>query len=67
MTSRIALLGPNGIGKTTLINIIIEKVKLIQGDFYKDQKARIAHFSQHHVENLDLILSPLQQFQKLFP
>jgi ATPase subunit of ABC transporter with duplicated ATPase domains len=45
MSSRIALLGPNGIGKTTLINIITEKVKLIQGDFYRDQKARIAHFS----------------------
>lgn len=29
MSSRVALLGPNGIGKTTLINIIMEKVKLV--------------------------------------
>ncbi len=29
MNSRVALLGPNGIGKTTLINIIMEKVKLV--------------------------------------
>lgn len=45
MTSRIALLGPNGIGKTTLINIMTEKIKLAQGDFFRDQKVKIAHFS----------------------
>lgn len=30
-------------------------------------RARIATFTQHHMESLDLLLTPLEQLMKLFP
>lgn len=32
-----------------------------------DKKARISMFSQHHVEKLDMTLSPIDQYYKLYP
>lgn len=43
--SKIALLGANGVGKTTLLKIIMEDLKIKEGNFYKDQRARISMFS----------------------
>lgn len=45
MESWVALLGKNGCGKTTLINILLEHVNLNTGSFYKDSKIKISHFS----------------------
>jgi ATP-binding cassette subfamily F protein 3 len=65
--SRIALIGPNGMGKTTLLKIIAGDVKPIQGDVIHHSRLRLAKFSQHHVEQLDLTLSPVKWLEQFFP
>ena len=45
MNSRIALLGANGVGKTTFLKILIEELKINEGNHYKNPKARISLFS----------------------
>ncbi len=67
MSSKIALLGANGVGKTTLLKILMQQLSVQDGNCYKDQKARIAMFSQHHVDHLDMTLSPVDQYFKLYP
>ena len=67
MDSKIALLGANGVGKTTFLKIIMEDLRLKEGNFFFNKKARISMFSQHHVEKLNLALSPLDQFTETYP
>ena len=66
MDSKIALLGSNGAGKTTFIKTLTGDLKFQQGNHFSNPKARIALFSQHHVEKLDLSLSPFEQFSILY-
>lgn len=67
MTSKVALLGANGVGKTTLLKLITEDLKLRSGQFYRSNRVRMATFSQHHVDDLDITLSPFDQFVKRNP
>lgn len=43
---RIGLLGPNGVGKTTLLNVLLGKVKAEQGNVRLGTKLEIAYFDQ---------------------
>lgn len=67
MDSKIALLGANGVGKTTFLKILTSQLTLQKGQVYHNRKAKVAMFSQHHVEKLDLARSPVDQFTILYP
>ena len=67
MSSRIALVGANGCGKTTLLKGLDGKIEPISGSCYRHPKLRLAVFAQHHIEQLDLELSPVEQIQKYYP
>jgi len=67
MNTKVALLGSNGVGKTTFLKILMGELQLKEGTHFMNKKARISMFSQHHVENLDISLSPIEQFFKLYP
>ena len=43
---KVGLLGPNGIGKTTLLNIFLEKLKPTHGEITLGTKLQIAYFDQ---------------------
>ncbi len=45
MDSKIALLGSNGVGKTTLLKLLTEELKLSSGNYERNSKARIAMFN----------------------
>jgi|APCry1669189241_1035207.scaffolds.fasta_scaffold383626_1 ATP-binding cassette subfamily F protein 3 len=45
MDSRIAILGANGAGKSTLLGILVEKLKLTEGEYYKNARMRISLFT----------------------
>ncbi len=67
LDSRIAIVGPNGAGKSTLLKLILGELAPQSGHVARNPKLRTACFTQHHVNQLDLSLSPLAYLTKLFP
>ncbi|MGB2579065.1 ATP-binding cassette subfamily F protein 3 [Elusimicrobium simillimum] len=55
---RIALLGANGNGKSTLAKVLAERLLLLSGKTKKSRKLRIAYFAQHQTEELALDRTP---------
>ncbi len=62
---RIALLGANGNGKSTLIKLIAGKLGIMKGDIFRSGKLRIGYFSQHQTDELDIGSTPYQEMFKL--
>jgi ATP-binding cassette, subfamily F, member 3 len=65
-SSRIALVGPNGAGKSTLLNLIQNKLRPTEGYIHVNPQLRIAVFTQHHMDDFDLVASPLSNMMKRF-
>lgn len=60
MDDRIALLGANGNGKSTLVKLLSGKLKELQGDVGRGGKLRVGYFAQHQSEEMDLDSTPYQ-------
>ncbi|CAL2260695.1 unnamed protein product [Prunus armeniaca] len=67
LDSRIAMVGPNGIGKSTILKLIAGELQPISGTIFRSAKVRIAVFSQHHVDGLDLSSNPLLYMMRCYP
>jgi ATPase subunit of ABC transporter with duplicated ATPase domains len=67
MDSKIAIVGPNGAGKSTLVYLLTEQVKASQGIINRHGRLRLALFSQHHVDQVDLSVSSVLFLQRKFP
>jgi ATP-binding cassette subfamily F protein 3 len=67
LESRIALVGANGVGKSTLLNILAGEMEPTKGLVLRHGKLRFARFSQHFVDQLNLELSPLEHFTQTYP
>jgi len=67
MQSRVALVGKNGVGKTTLLKIILGELEPQTGAVHRNGRLRIGRFSQHHIDQLDLRLTALESFVKQYP
>ena len=64
---RIALLGRNGQGKSTLSKLLAGKLEASEGRVHRAGKLRIGYFAQHQVDELHLDETPLQHIQRLRP
>ncbi|EBA09760.1 ABC-F family ATP-binding cassette domain-containing protein [Sagittula stellata] len=64
---RIALLGKNGQGKSTLSKLLADRIALIEGHMNRSSKLRIGYFAQHQVDELHLDETPLQHLQRERP
>jgi ATP-binding cassette subfamily F protein 3 len=64
---RIALLGKNGQGKSTLSKLLSDRLPLIDGKITRSSKLRIGYFAQHQVDELHLDETPLQHLQRERP
>ena len=64
---RIALLGPNGVGKSTLIKLLTAELLPAKGKIEINPSIRIGYFSQHQLEHLIGTQTPLQHLQQLAP
>ncbi len=62
---RIALLGANGNGKSTLIKLIADKLAPMKGEVTRAAKLRIGYFSQHQTEELDVNSTPYHEMFNL--
>ncbi len=64
---RIALLGKNGQGKSTLSKLLSDRLALMSGKMNRSTKLRIGYFAQHQVDELFVDETPLQHLQTMRP
>ena len=64
---RIALLGANGNGKSTLIKLLAGRLEPLAGRIVKPAKLRVGYFAQHQADELDLAATPLIELGRRRP
>lgn len=64
---RIALLGRNGQGKSTLAKLLSDRLPLTAGRIVRSSKLRIGYFAQHQVDELYVDETPLEHLRRLRP
>ena len=64
---RIALLGKNGNGKTTLARLLAAQLPAMEGEMTSSAKMQVGYFTQYQVEELDIDDTPLDHMSRLMP
>ncbi|WP_029583652.1 ABC-F family ATP-binding cassette domain-containing protein [Bradyrhizobium sp. URHD0069] len=64
---RIALLGSNGNGKSTLVKLLANRLAPFSGTITRAEKISIAYFAQHQLDELREDGSPYDHVRKLMP
>ena len=62
---RMALLGRNGNGKTTLARLLAAQLAPMDGEMNASGRMRVGYFTQYQVEELDRAETPLQHMTRL--
>jgi ATP-binding cassette, subfamily F, member 3 len=62
---RVALLGRNGNGKTTLARLLAAQLPPMEGDMRTAGKMRVGYFTQYQVEELDTDDTPLEHMTRI--
>jgi len=64
---RIALLGRNGEGKSTLSKLLAGKLEPMGGRLTKSNKLRVGYFAQHQLDELRADETPLEHLRRMRP
>ena len=64
---RIALLGQNGNGKSTLAKLLAGRISLMSGEMYGAKKTAVGYFAQHQLDDLDPGETPYDVIVRLMP
>ena len=64
---RIAFVGRNGNGKTTLARLLSGHLKPFHGDVGVSTKLRVGYFAQHQIEDLVSDQTPIQHMARVMP
>jgi ATP-binding cassette subfamily F protein 3 len=64
---RIALLGSNGNGKSTLVKLLANRLAPFSGSITRAEKLSIAYFAQHQLDELNEDGSPYDHVRRLMP
>jgi len=63
--ARIALLGHNGAGKSTVIKLLAGELPALSGERVEARDLRMGYFAQHQLEQLKVDESPLQHLRRM--
>src|SRR6478672_3411941 len=64
---RMALLGANGNGKSTLVKLLAERLPPEHGTVTRAAGLRVAYFAQHQLDELEADASPYDHVRRLMP
>ncbi|KAL6196989.1 hypothetical protein ACLB2K_032602 [Fragaria x ananassa] len=67
MGTRVAIVGPNEAGKSTLLNLLAGDLVPTEGEVRRSQKLRIGRYSQHFVDLLTMDETPVSYLLRLHP
>lgn len=66
LSSRIAIVGPNGVGKSTFLKLLVGELESKQGEMRKNHRLHIGRFDQHSGEHLTAEETPSEYLMRLF-
>ncbi|XP_047033065.1 ATP-binding cassette sub-family F member 1 [Helicoverpa zea] len=66
LNSRIAIVGPNGVGKSTFLKLLVGELSPVKGELIRNHRLRIGRFDQHSGEHLTAEETPAEYLQRLF-
>lgn len=66
MDSRIAIVGDNGTGKSTLLNLITGHLNPVEGTVQRHGQLKLAKYSQHSADQLPFDKSPVEFLQSRY-
>ncbi len=64
---RIALLGSNGNGKSTMAKLLAGKLQPMSGEMRASRKLKVGYFAQHQTDELDMEATPLLSMERAAP
>ena len=77
LSSRVSIVGPNGIGKSTLVKLIegteiggilgIGDLVPLSGEVRRNPRLRIGKYAQHFIDKLPMDETPVEYLQRLYP
>jgi ATP-binding cassette, subfamily F, member 1 len=67
MQSRVSMVGPNGVGKSTLLSLILGDLNPTAGDVRRNHRLRIGRYNQHFVDVLPMDKTPVSYLQTKNP
>lgn len=66
MSSRVAIVGPNGVGKSSFLKMLTGKVDIMDGEVIRNPRLRIGFYNQHSADQLTLDETPVEYLQRNF-
>ncbi|XP_057683904.1 ATP-binding cassette sub-family F member 1 isoform X1 [Corythoichthys intestinalis] len=66
MDSRICIVGPNGVGKSTLLLLLIGKLNPTRGEMRKNHRLKIGFFNQQYADQLNMEENPTEYLMRNF-
>ncbi|KAB5517807.1 hypothetical protein PHYPO_G00171420 [Pangasianodon hypophthalmus] len=66
MESRICIVGPNGVGKSTLLLLLTGKLTPTKGEMRMNHRLKVGFFNQQYADQLNMEESPTEYLQRNF-